>query len=349
MDIFSKLIIDCLKKEQVILPRMTFDDFFKLLKHASHNRILYFLIIKLSLDPADHAKQRMKNAIIEKGDLELRKLQNTLCFCKEVLSGSKINFLVVRTDKFIPYITYDVDLYVEELYFKATQEVFRKNGCKVFSHNHSLGGRKPNCQVNIRREDLLQIDLHKNFTWMKTYHIDPTILKKGIASRRIAGVECPVPSAEVEFMLNLSNVVYEKFYMTLLDFYCLRQALLLAPDLSIIKRQVDQFCWRKAFFCAVDLASTINKIIFLHSKNPFLQFENLFGRKVRDNINIETLPYFFSTYEVLEIFGEDLMEKMNFSSVALPYYLFTRARYYLTLKERIPYYDHWYDFSHFEP
>lgn len=101
MDIFSELIIDCLKRDQVILPRMTFDDFFKLLKHASHKRILHFLIIKLSLNPADHGKQRLKNAIREKADLELRKLQNTLCFCKEVLFGSKVNFFVVWTDKII--------------------------------------------------------------------------------------------------------------------------------------------------------------------------------------------------------------------------------------------------------
>lgn len=327
---------------------MSFDDFFKLLKHASHNRILYFLITKLCLNPADHAKRKLKSAIIEKTDLELRKLQNTLRFCRKVLCGSKINFLVVRTDKFIPYITYDVDLYVEKSYFKAVQEVFIKNGCTVFSHDHSLGGRKPNCQINIRREDLLQIDLHKNFTWMKTYHIDPTVLKKGVTSKKIAGVECPVPCAEVEFILNLSSVIYEKFYITLLDFYCLRQALLSAHDLSIIKKQVDQFCWKKSFFYVVMFLAGINKIVFPDGENPFLRFEDLFDRKFKANINIKTLPYFFPIYRVLGIFGEKLIKKMNFSFVALAYYFFTRARYYLTLKERIPYYDHWYDFSHFE-
>ncbi len=349
MDIFSKLIIDCLKEEEVILPRITFDNFLKLLKHASHNRMLYFLVTKLSLNPTDYAKQRLRNAIIQKGDLELRKLQNTLCFCKEVLSQSKIEFLVVRTDKFIPFITYDVDLYVEEPYFKSTQEAFRKNGCRIFSHDHCLGGRKPNCQVNIRRENLLQIDLHRNFTWMKTYHIDPTILKEGVTSRKIAGIECPVVSAEVEFVLNLSNVIYEKFCITLLDFYCLRQALLLADDLSIIKKQVDQFCWRKAFFYVVTVLAAVNEVAFPESENPFLKFKDLFDKNFKANINIKTLPYFFPIYKVLEIFREKLTKKMNFASISLAYYFFGRVRYSLTLKERIPYYDHWYDFSHFEP
>ncbi len=348
MDISSKLIINCLKEGQVSLPQITFDNFFKLLKHASHNRMLYFLVTKLSLNPADNAKQRLKNAVVEKGDLELKKLQNTLCFCKEVLSGSKIKFLVVRTDKFIPFITYDVDLYVEGHYFKSTQEAFRKNGCRIFSHDHSLGGRKPNCQVNIRRENLLQIDLHENFTWMKTYHIDPTILKESVTSKKIAGIECPVPSAEVEFILNLSSVIYEKFYITLLDFYCLRQALLLAHDLSIIKKQIDRFGWRNAFLYAIGLITIINKVVFPEGENPFLRFEELFDRKLKADTGIRTLPYFFPTCKVLGIFGEKLTKKMHFAPTALAYYFFTKTRYYGTGRGRIPYYDHWFDFDDFE-
>ena len=337
------LLVDCLKQPALRIPSMSFRSFVGLLEAASANRILYLFATKVRA--ADPDKQELIDAVLKEGRARLDALSDTLRFCERVLSGSGIEFLVVRTDKYVPYVTYDVDLYVEERCFKAAGEAFRGSGCEVLSHDGSLGGRLPGCQLNIRKERLLQIDMHRDFTWMRTRHMDTKVLGDGAERKQLAGVECRVPAPEVEFLLNLSSVVYEKFHLPLLDFLALREFLLRVNDTCAVTGQVESFGWKRAFRYSMGVSAAMNELVFEGEENPFLQLSGLSRKVAAGAARTIRLPYMFPVPRALGVFGEKLVEKRGVSATAFAYFFFTRMRYYATMKRRLPYYDHWFDFS----
>ncbi len=337
------LLVDCLKQPVLELPSMSFGSFVGLLEAASANRILYLFATKVRTVDSD--KQELIDAVLEDGEARLDALGDTLRFCERVLSGCGIEFLVVRTDKYVPYVTFDVDLFVEERCFKGAGEAFRGSGCEVLSHDGSLGGRLPGCQLNIRKERLLQIDMHRDFTWMRTRHVDTKVLGDGAVRKQVAGVECSVPAPEMEFLLNLSSTVYEKFHLPLLDFLTLRQSLLQVDDTGVVTGQVESFGWKKAFRYSMGVSAAMNELVFEGEENPFLQLSGLSRAAAAGAARKIRLPHMFPVPRALGVFGEKLVEKKGVSATALAYFFFTRIRYYATMKRRLPYYDHWFDFS----
>ena len=68
-------------------------------RYASNNRILYDVVCKV--------KGNLAVQIKKEGDKWLKKLKDTLSYIKKTL-GNEIPYLIVRTYKFVPYVTYDV-------------------------------------------------------------------------------------------------------------------------------------------------------------------------------------------------------------------------------------------------
>ena len=147
----------------------------KLLRKALNNRVLYQLALE-----DDLVEIRIS------GDTWVKKLKDTLLLVREVLGNTP--YLVVRTYKYIPYVTFDVDLFLDGENFEMVIGKFVEVGCSESSHDSSLGGRLKGQQRNIKKEGLLTIDLHRNFTWQKRQFLDTELLFKNCRKRKVAGV-----------------------------------------------------------------------------------------------------------------------------------------------------------------
>ena len=206
----------------------------KLLTWVENNRVLY----TLGQDPS------MKS-IKTQGREWIKKLADTLTEIKLTLDEKE--YLVTRTFKFIDFVTFDVDLFVGSNNFNKVVNKFKSKGFRIESHDNSLGGRLPGMQVNIRKDDLLTIDLHQDFTWQKRQFLEPKSVMRNPKERKIAGISVLTPSPEVELLLCIADIAHERFSITLLDLIWLKGLSKEIRDWNFVFNQAKKYKWLNVF------------------------------------------------------------------------------------------------------
>ena len=287
------------------------------LKYLSQNRVLYTTsrYLQEKLVELDSKKESDLKKILDAGALEIRKFTDTIDFLEKNLRGRGVNYLVVKTFKFLDYVTFDVDVLVHYEDFHNAQTLLREAGCKIFSHPRKQGLHQRNC----RKEGLLNIDLHRKFYWQGLEHIDLDFVWRNPKDREINGTRCLCPSLEADLLLNAKQLMYERYYVTLLDYFAVKSILESKNlNLNIVREQVRKFGWEKTFN---NLVSTIGKI----------------------GINTE-MPAFISYTEVWRQLFEILINQGKLPLYDFAYYHFAFLRYFIN-NDRLPYYDHWFNFS----
>lgn len=301
----------------IILNQKAINGTDSLIQLAENNRVLLTL-----------AKRVGNKKILNLGNFWIKKLNSTLIFCKKVL-GRDINWLVTRTFKYIPYVTFDVDIYIPQDEFKKAIEKFENSGCGIKSHDNSLGGRIPGAQVNVFKEGLLTIDLHKNFTWQKREFIDTSLLFQKKRSKYIAGLKVDIPSPEVELLLCLSDIGHERFNITLLDLIWLKGLSIEIKDWQIIFQQPQKYGWNRVF---KHLSRMINGMAI-----------DIYGKEIIPRVGNKKgeyeLPYFLPLYVCWLSFIENILHRKNFPIIPFLYMHYCRARYYLSGKKKMPFYE----------
>jgi len=288
---------------------------------AQKNRVLY-----------DFSKKYELEEINDLGEEWILKLSNTLKIINKTLD-KKLFYLVTRTYKYVEYITFDVDLYVKSSDFEKTIEIFKKNDFKSFSHDNSLGGRIINYQKNLIKDNLLTIDLHKNFTWQKRFFFDIELIHQNIRIREIAGVKVAIPSAEIEFMLCMADISHERFNITLLDIIWLMNLSKEITGWNGMYSQAKKHGWEKTYI-------HLSKII-----NAFT--EEVYGKKIIPGMESVksnySLPYFLPLRLCYKSYWENFIHTKNFPLTSFAYMHYCKIRYYLSNKKKMPYYDNWYN------
>ncbi len=310
---FKQIIKENLPLIQKELSHLANKD--EVLNYLSNNRIL-FSVLKLKKGNEE------LNYLLRLGERQIRKLKKTLLFLNKKICP-KCLVLVVRTNKLIPYITWDVDLFVKESNFDKLKELLESFNWKFSSHDYSFGGRISGMQLNAQKPGFLSLDIHQDFTWQKSTCVDKKILWEKTQEVEIAGVSCETPSLEVEFLLNCANIIFEKFHLTLLDFLYLETVLeKKGLDWNLIGSQTKKFGWDEAF---KNLMNIINRI-----------GEDLtFGNKL-------IFPYLFPKKSVLSIFWAKFKKRKTFDVICFLYYWYCSARYTLGRKKTLAYYTHWF-------
>lgn len=287
--------INNLLKEQI--PEKNF------LKQASNNRVLYYYLKNINKKGA--------KKILRNGEKRINKLKKTLVFINKIFKKNKLKFLVVKTYKFISYVTFDVDLLVKPKDFEKTKQVLRKNGCKIEKHP----GKQTFKQANCRKKGFLNIDLHTGFSWQGVTYLDDKLLWKNPQKVRMQGVLTNIPNATVEFLLNAAHVLSERRFITILDYLFFVQSLK-KTNLKLMLSQTKKHYWDTSF-------KRLLRIIKQLSYNS-------------------KFPYFLPTSFVINIFWERFRKTGYFPKFDFAYYFFTMLRYYLSGKKRMPFYRDWY-------
>ncbi len=243
--------------------------------------------------------------IIKTAEKEIEKTQKTLDFVKENLPDS----LLVKTYKFIPYITNDLDILVSS-----------KQELEGFQEKHHPG-KQDKFQKNYFREDLLRIDLHEDFYWQGFKFVDVEKVFENTQIVEYFGREVRIPSYTFEFILNCAHILFEKRYITLQDFHYLKKLIDEEKiDWKVVEAQAKKYGWWGSL--------------------------NLLHRKMaKQEEKWEPFPLFLSWREILGIYWEKCRFEKKVPLFDILYYVFARARGKLGIKTRYPYYLHWFNFE----
>lgn len=291
----------------------------KFLKKLSHNRVLYSYSKKvLAQGPKlDKEKKQDLRKIVREGERRMKQFEKTVKFLNKNLKAKGIPYLVVKTFKYIDYVTFDVDVLVPYEKFYEAQELLEKGGCRILPHPRKQGLHQRNCV----KKGLLNIDLHRNFYWLGIEHVDLNFVWKKPRRRKINGVMCSCPSLEVDFLLHNKQLAYERYYVTLLDYLAVTEGRV-DMDFSKIRRQVKKYRWEYSYY------------VLMHVLD-----------EIENSLDSVSLPYMYPLKNVFEQLLEVLMHNRKVLFADFGYYCFTFMRYFLSGKRRMPYYDHWFDFS----
>jgi len=335
---YTQVLVDVVLERKDSIKEIDFSeiDFEKLLVFASWNRVLLLFaenLLKIRPKLTDKQEAILKD-IKKEGQKNLLALKKTLVFLDKVFKQEKIDYLIVKTYKFLDYVTFDVDFLIRYRDFNKAQRVLEKNGVEVKSHP----GKKTQGlhQKNCFKKGFLKMDLHRKFFWLGIHHIDLDFVWDNATKKRIAGVTCPTPSLEADFLLHNKQLAYERRYITLLDFLAIKYACDQGLDWNEIKNQVAKYRWQETFTLLLSNLNFIHREIF---GEEMIRIKTIISRKRL------ILPLHFSLKEVLVIFKEIAVRQKKVPFFGLSYYFFTTARY--LIRKRLPFYDHWYNFNKF--
>ena len=282
----------------------------RLLKIFSGNRLLYHLSLILRRDYAGSLSTSFRvdlDRILKVAGKKVEKTERTLDYIAERLSAS----LLVKTYKFIPYITYDLDILVSS---KKQLEGFRKE-------QHP--GKQDKFQKNYFHKDFLRIDLHEDFYWQGFKFVDVEKVFEKTQTVTYFGQQVTIPSYTFEFLLNCAHILFEKRYITFQDFYYLKKLVDEEKiDWSVIKKQTEKYGWSSA------LGLLLKEIKGV--------------KEVKEGISF---PIFLSARKIAKIYWEKCLFDKKLPLVDMLYYAFARTRGKLGIKTRYPYYLHWFAFE----
>lgn len=342
MDKYTQIIIDVVlaRNSKKNIDKINFE---KLLVIASHNRVLLVFsknLIKIKDIKLTKNQKKILKDIINKGEENLQALRRTIKLIDRTLTKKAIPYLIVKTFKYLDYVTFDLDFLVHYKNFAKTIKVLKNSNILVKKHpNPSTQGLH---QRNCFYPNCIKMDLHRKFFWLGVDHISEDFVWNNTQTRKIAGINTKVPSLEADFLLHNKQLVFERRYITFLDFLAIKYACEENLNWDQILKQVKKYKWEKTFFVLLAYLNAINKKIFNNDIDGMIKIMNKYHIS-RKNINKFSLPFEYSFSDVMSVFKE-IKDKHKHTSVRdIAYYIYSQARY--KINGRMPYYDHWYDFG----
>lgn len=293
----SKLMVDVFydRRKSVNLNRK---DWVRFLKLCSGNRVLYSV-----------AKKLRRQEVVRAAEKEIGKTQQTLGFVETNLPDA----ILVKTCKFLPYITYDLDLLVHD------RRRIEKDLGPVVKERHP--GKQNRYQKNYYKKGLLQLDVHEDFYWQGFRFADVEKVFENTQTITYFGRQVRIPSYTFEFLLNCAHVLFEKRYITFLDYWYLKKLTDEEKvDWELVETQAKKYGWWKSL--------------------------QLLRRKLRQiKAGREPFPSFLSWREIFRIYQEKCWFEKKLPIFDMLYYIFARLCGRLGIKTSYPYYVHWFDFE----
>jgi len=296
-----------------------------MLKLASSNRVL--LILCKNIKAAGYMGINAESSIlidkiIVSGDQINSQYAKLLKRIKNTFQENEIVFLIVKTDRKNEYVLSDVDILVKEDKFDRAKELLGE----ILSDN-DIKDKEGRWHYKFNRK--VQIDLHTtDLDWYSNEFINVDSIWEGIQERQFLGDVYKFPSAQNEWIFNALNIIYEKSTLTYLDFLFLRDN----------KGNAEQ----------------IKQIAKNHGWAVGLEVFNNYLAKIKKQIagsaqqNSFMLPQMFSVGDFAQIFIARLFSPLrNYrnSGFYFCYFIYCKLRFIVTLKQRIPFYGNWFDFT----
>jgi len=317
-------------------------DWDRTLRQASLNRVLYLFSRNLLEGASPSPLLENLELIVSEGDRWLNELRKNLEFISVSFSQAAIPFLIIKTYRNLPYVTFDVDVLVRPEDFGKAERVLQESGAKLEYFS-------PKKQTNIEISPLLKIDLHKDLYWQDSTFLDLDFVWKQPRTQKIEAVACPIPNLEAELALTIAHTLYERLHLTLLEFLFIKSAWE-QVKWETISFQAIKHGWERAFCRFISIFNQLDQKVYppLEQKEKDLlssfQENGLKIPKVKIRSPV-SFPYLYPALYGLEVWGETLLRKRCPPLYEGSYYLFALFRYHLSNKQRVPMYDHWFSFD----
>ncbi len=308
------------------LSELSNREIMKLLKISSANRVL-FLLCKNIRQYNYLEKTNRLYPLIDKIFLQGQEINNhyasLLRKIKRLFGANSIDYLIVKTERQIDYVLSDIDILVEKKRFNKAREMVEEiatdtNICDEEARWH------------FKFEDGTQLDIHRiGEDWYSDDFFDTTDIWKNVEYREFLGDVYPFPVAQIEWILNTLNIMYEKWSITYLDFLFFQKS-----------RNINRI--------------EANKIAKDHGWDIGLQILNSYLNKLEEQIkqnskdNTIMLPIMFSNIDFLKIFIARLFSPYKNYRISLYYFLYffyCKIRFILRGKSRVPFYGSWFNFD----
>ena len=346
VDIETRIILSGVEKSRQILDKIypKIKDWDRILKKASLNRVLYIFAKNLmdykaiSKSPLSPLTKKLE-LIIDESKKRLIQLKKTLTFLKEISQQYSIPFLVIKTHRTLPFITLDVDILVKPNDFNNFKKLIKLPGYKEKSNN-------PNIQPHIKLPDMLTIDLHRDISWGYCPYIDQDLVWEKPQKVKIEGIECLIPSIEVETIIMIIHTFRERFQLTLLEFLFLKHNHK-RINWSLIVEQSRKYGWQKSLIQFILITNTINEKLYPQEKELLVKLEETQGTPSKYKFkSCLSMPHIYSLPFILSIFFRwTIKNRRPFSIYLLLYYFYALIRYKVTKGLMVPMYRHWFSFE----
>ena len=223
----------------------------KALFTAARNRVLYYFI-SAALDTDAIAENQELARLRATGKREIAKFYRTLEFLNSTLGRD--SYLMLKTYKTYPYVTWDVDILVEDV--EAVASMMAGRGFEIQRREPA----KPSCH----RDGLLSIGLHPRASWHHGRLMDDRLQWKSPRTVRYEGIEVFIPNCEVDFLTFIAHTNFENYHLTLGDLlYIYRLAG--GVNWDIIQEQVTRHGWEKSFVRTIAIANGLHWALYNRS------------------------------------------------------------------------------------
>lgn len=309
------------------------------LKTCSANRLLYMvcrLLHEEQLAILSEGEGTYIKRILEEGDLRIKRYQKTMIFLDDVFKKKSIEWLLIKTDKDIPYVVNDIDILVKDADFELAKRLISTASGRIISD------KLPE-QIHYALDELCKIDIHRSFYQLNTPYVDAETLWKTPVNKEFEGVHYRTPSPTHEACMIILNTLYGCFHISFLDCLYFKKNTA-SIDFEEIRFQSDKYGWMNGFLTYIATLRNIFSILFPENEwESFLPKKNctLYKKIKPDQLQ---LPYIFTFVEIMNIFKERGYRIRGQDCFMLAYYLYARFRYYLTNGARVPIHAHWFKF-----
>ncbi|MBI3090383.1 MAG: nucleotidyltransferase family protein [Candidatus Tectomicrobia bacterium] len=361
-------------------PAVRHLDWRRFLLRASGGRVLYAVARTLRDEAPALVPPPVKPTlarIVDEGDHRRLQLQRTLEHIRRRLDG-RFPYLVAKTARPYPYITFDVDLLVLPEDYNAVARCLTEGGGRMQAY-------APKKQHDLLVPGLLRIDLHHDFCWQGSHFVDAEFVWSESTTTIIEDIPSPTPNATVEWALVALNLLYERTYLPWLDYLALQaweqrgspravsteenngaplpalaQAGGPSPQAGIeggvhhamISSQARLHGWIEGLSLLRSLLHAVTAACALawpsdaaSTPSPRRVPSPAGGDRsiLAAQPGYACLPLIFSASMIARLYAEGWRRRRSLPCHDLAYAAFAKARYHLTRGQRFPIYGHWFD------
>ena len=341
-------------------------DWERCLVSASQNKLLYSFSKRL-LERGFFLPGRVEivlQEVLSRGERLLGEMKEVISLIQNGLTRERINSLFFKTKKNYPYVLSDIDLLVKEEDFVRVSQLlekeksFTKSRLGVVDERDIMGEDKVSFRVgNYLPQNLWQgwtkqagpikVDIHKKPSWGGRVLFDSHLIWKNIREAEICGVNCSIPSPEIEALSIAGSLIFDRRSIPLLEFLNLKDLIEGGLGWDIILEQARKYNWERELLYFFRTLNGLDKKLFPVERKPLLPSQIL-GRTSKITIKPAfDFPYRFPPNFALGVILKGAKKDFRATLFNFLYYLFSATRYYLTGR-RVTGWGSWFPLKNFK-
>lgn len=224
-------------------------DLDKALMFASKNRFLYYFITRALKKGVLQETPQLDN-LKKKGEEGIAKFHRTLDFLNSKFGRE--SFLVLKTYKGYPYVTWDVDILIQDV---------KKVASNLASDGFRITGGKEAGKLSCHSENLLVLGLHERISWHSLKVMDDKLPWNNPRFVKFEGIQTVIPSLEADFLTFIAHTNFENYHLILGELLYIYK---LATEVNwdIIQEQVVKHRWQESFQKTLSIANGLHRILY---------------------------------------------------------------------------------------